>query len=1602
MPSASLPHPAADASSESATRATPRSTDPLPGRSTAQWIADGQAAEKTGHREDARRCYERALLAAASPEDGSQAPLLLRWIARTLIGDAQMEEALDWLDASVRAAEAWGDESAAGSAINMQAIVRWQSGDLDEAERLYLKARARAIHAGDARLAAMTAQNLGVIATVRGDHAEAQRHYEASLAEYRALDMAKDVSVALNNLGLLHSHQQRWPESERCFREAVEIVDRLGDLAARTMLDVNLAEMWVMRQQYAKAQQSVRHATALAAQTGDAMALGQASKLLGIIARETGDLAEAEAQFARAAEIAESRSDVLLQAEVAREAGELARRQGRNGQVLTYLNRAHRLFTQLRARRDLADISNRTGRLEQEFEQVARRWGESIEAKDRYTQGHCVRVADLACDIAAELGMADQDLFWFRIGALLHDVGKIVIPESVLNKPGRLDEDEWALMRSHTTAGVEMLADVEFPWDVLPVIRSHHERWDGKGYPDQLAGDDIPLVARILCVADVYDALTSVRSYKRALSHEQAVELMGRDVGTMFDPYAYAAFERIAPKWAEKSARESIAPASDASTPESAPDVARALDDLTSLPQRRAFRETAERLLEARQTSQRPVSLLVIDIDHFKLVNDTFGHLQGDAALRMVSAALREVLRVDDYAARYAGDEFAVVLPGTRMAGALALAERIRAAVDEARIPDGTPDGRGIHVTLSIGVATAPEHGETLDPLFATADGALYAAKRRGRNQVAAAGVNGQSAGAPTLLMDGFVGRQQERERLRALLEEAATGRPRILCVTGEAGIGKSTLLQQLAPNVGVRSGVMAVGRCLEADVRPPYGPWADLLSQLVVSKAMTERPWRELSRLLPTLGATAAAHTDSDDLRDARYALLQEIQEFVTLAAQERPLVVVLDDMQWADDGTWDVLELLVARLREQRLLIALTVRPEDLGTAAAARLSRLSRGDAFTDLVLPRLRPNDLALWMRNMLSGQAPDDALVQHLVEATEGNPLYTLQTVRALADDGKLVHDGQRWVFRGVDGPTVPTPVRDLLERRLDRLVDDTRDILRTAALIGTSFDAVLLLDVAGQSEALVTDALDEAAEAHLVVPEGSASSTRYRFTHTLLAEVLRASGNRLRTRRTHERIARALAVRPESSPADVARHFAHAGCRDEGVVYALRAADHAAQLYAYDALEQSLSLAERLAQQPTDVAAVQWRLANLYEATGRLDAAEAVGRALTTSLANGARDIGVLRPAQRQMQRLRLLRGTPVSEVLPSFVALHEAAVAAGDVAEEVALLMKLSHVHSLAGETAVARTYAEAAVQGARQLGDPALVAEAVLRLGTAVLATSPGDAVQQYRQAHDRFTALADRRGELRCQINIGVASDRAGSVPAAERAYRAALEIGSSIHAADLTALASMNLGVLLMKTGDFAESRRRLADAHSSAAARRNEPLRLTALYNLAHFALETNDDGGAHELFATARQLAQQLQQTDILVGATAGAGLAELRLGNVAAAKLLLAEVRDGVVSRGDAWFQGREFVDALIIRLQLLDAPRAVPATLDEALTRIEPHDPFAAIWLAAECVDGAQRQPTLHASLLEVTRRQAAQARALGYAPLVARLGTTLHLVA
>jgi putative nucleotidyltransferase with HDIG domain len=131
------------------------------------------------------------------------------------------------------------------------------------------------------------------------------------------------------------------------------------------------------------------------------------------------------------------------------------------------------------------------------------------------------------------------------MGAFLHDVGKARLPQEIIQKPGGLDNHEWEEMRAHTTVGDQIVAELDFPYDVRPMVRSHHERWDGAGYPDGLSGEDIPLIARILCIADVYDALTTDRSYRSAFSQEEALTIMESEAGKMIDPTLFATFKAV-------------------------------------------------------------------------------------------------------------------------------------------------------------------------------------------------------------------------------------------------------------------------------------------------------------------------------------------------------------------------------------------------------------------------------------------------------------------------------------------------------------------------------------------------------------------------------------------------------------------------------------------------------------------------------------------------------------------------------------------------------------------------------------------------------------------------------------------------------------------------------------------------------------------------------------------------------------------------------------------------------------------------------------------------------------------------------------------------
>jgi putative nucleotidyltransferase with HDIG domain len=166
----------------------------------------------------------------------------------------------------------------------------------------------------------------------------------------------------------------------------------------------------------------------------------------------------------------------------------------------------------------------------------------AINAKDEVTHEHVLRVQIYAAGVARILGCSELEIEALKSGALLHDVGKIAVPDYILNKPGKLTAAEFEKMKLHTIAGAQILSRVEFPYPIVPVVRHHHERWDGKGYPDGLVGEAIPLTARILSVVDCFDAVREDRQYRKGLTREEAVNLIMEGSGTQYDPRVVGTF----------------------------------------------------------------------------------------------------------------------------------------------------------------------------------------------------------------------------------------------------------------------------------------------------------------------------------------------------------------------------------------------------------------------------------------------------------------------------------------------------------------------------------------------------------------------------------------------------------------------------------------------------------------------------------------------------------------------------------------------------------------------------------------------------------------------------------------------------------------------------------------------------------------------------------------------------------------------------------------------------------------------------------------------------------------------------------------------------
>jgi putative nucleotidyltransferase with HDIG domain len=511
-----------------------------PVRPAADLLHDARARERAACIPEAIKCYEAAV--AAADRTGERAVLAeaLRRLAVVRHHRNESAEARELCRRSYDVARDIGNDLLAAEALNTLGGLDVKTGAIEDARTNFLEALEQGSQSRELR--ARVEQNLGILANIQGDLGEAVAHYARSLEAYRASNDEHGCAIAYANLGIASTDLRQYDRADDYFRQSYEIAERAGDAHLQGMCLVNHAEVHFLRGRHEEARRNAEAALAIFDQLDARSDKGEAYCIIGMVYRETGRAALAESRLRSAIELAVSAGSVLGEAEASRELALLFQTMGRNQDALTLLNTAHRLFGRLDARVDLIYIGGRVSELETTYFAVVREWGQSIESADSYTFGHCERVAQHALAVARALALDEAGQTSIRLGAYLHDLGKVRVPHEILNKPGPLTREEFEVVQMHPIWGLELLAAVEFPWDLKPIIRWHHERYDGTGYPDRLRGDEIPIAAQIVGIVDVYDALTTARPYRPALSRQAALAEIERCRG-WWSEAVYAAFE---------------------------------------------------------------------------------------------------------------------------------------------------------------------------------------------------------------------------------------------------------------------------------------------------------------------------------------------------------------------------------------------------------------------------------------------------------------------------------------------------------------------------------------------------------------------------------------------------------------------------------------------------------------------------------------------------------------------------------------------------------------------------------------------------------------------------------------------------------------------------------------------------------------------------------------------------------------------------------------------------------------------------------------------------------------------------------------------------
>ena len=510
------------------------------------------------------------------------------------------------------------------------------------------------------------------------------------------------------------------------------------------------------------------------------------------------------------------------------------------------------------------------------------------------------------------------------------------------------------------------------------------------------------------------------------------------------------------------------------------------------------------------------------------------------------------------------------------------------------------------------------------------------------------------------LVRGQLVGRGSEAKQLREHWANAQQARGQLVLLSGEPGVGKTRLAQDLIAHAQSGGATLLRGGCYEYEATTPYLPFVEAIrdwtrrespEQLRTALGSTAA---EIAKLAPEIESKLGTLAPNSPLApsEERMRLFDNVARFLQGLAAERGLLVFIDDVHWADQGTLSLLHYLLRHLRNDRVLFLVAYREIELDRAhpLAAALVEWNRERLGSRIALGRLTRADTGTLLATLFGVANVSDDLAEALYHETEGNPFFVEEVIKSLIEQGEIYRDGDGWGRKATHELAIPQSVKEAIGRRLTRLSEPTVDALRTAAALGKIFPFRELAAVSTASEDALLDALDEATAAQLIRANsggpGASSSggdDNFAFTHDKIREVLYEELNPIRRRRLHQRIGEALektydvAVREgeasgqgtDDHAQDLAHHFMQAGDLLRSLAYARRAARNAMQVFALDEalkfLEQARESAEAL-HRDDDIALIDEQMGDTHDSRGTTQpAVESFERALAYARGRGAR-----------------------------------------------------------------------------------------------------------------------------------------------------------------------------------------------------------------------------------------------------------------------------------------------------------------------------------------------------------------------------------------